>query len=186
MKKSILISLLVAAMGVIAFMGCERPETIDPTNGQPQRANEDSLINQQQIEHDTVGQIPQNVEFSAVEVDFSRYHLTGNCVDYDTAYIINSRSQMESLIGECYDSLPTIDFNSGTLVYVLAYVPDILFKKKSTFEKLSALSYTFTIDLYMGDATYNPPVPVAYYVVPKLENTDSINVIKNEYEYDGE
>ena len=47
MKKLILTSLLVVAMGMIAFMGCERPETIDPTNGQPQRANEDSLINQQ-------------------------------------------------------------------------------------------------------------------------------------------
>ena len=47
MKKLILISLLVVAMGMIAFMGCERPETIDPTNGQPQRANDDSLINQQ-------------------------------------------------------------------------------------------------------------------------------------------
>ncbi len=49
MKKIVLLSLLIGMMGVMAFMGCERPETIDPTNGQPQRANEDSLINQQQI-----------------------------------------------------------------------------------------------------------------------------------------
>ena len=47
MKKSILISLLVGMMGVIAFIGCER-ETISPNEGQPQRANEDSLINQPQ------------------------------------------------------------------------------------------------------------------------------------------
>ena len=48
MKKLILTSLLVLAMGMLAFMGCERPEPIDPTKGQPQRANEDSLINQQE------------------------------------------------------------------------------------------------------------------------------------------
>ena len=46
MKKNIFISLLVVAMGVIVFIGCER-ETIEPNNAQPQRANEDSLINQQ-------------------------------------------------------------------------------------------------------------------------------------------
>ncbi len=172
MKKTILLSLLIGMMGVIAFMGCER-ETINPNEGQPQRAD-DSIT---------------QPEFRAVEVDLSSYHehqnpnepaMTCNCVDYDTAYIINSQSQMESLIGECHDSLPTIDFNSGTLVYVLAHAPDILIRKKSTFEKLSASHYTFTIDLYMGDATYNPPVPIAYYVVPKLDNTDTINVIKNE------
>ena len=54
MKKNVLISLLVVAMWVMTFVGCER-ETIDQTNGQPQRANEDSLINQQigqiKIEH---------------------------------------------------------------------------------------------------------------------------------------
>ena len=47
MKRLVLISLLAAAVGVMAFLGCERPEPIDPTEGQPQRANEDSLINQQ-------------------------------------------------------------------------------------------------------------------------------------------
>ncbi len=53
MKRIILISLLAAAMGVLAFVGCERPEPIDPTEGQPQSANEDSLINQQTrtVEH---------------------------------------------------------------------------------------------------------------------------------------
>lgn len=45
MKKSILISLLIGMMGVIAFMGCER-ETINPNEGQPQRAD-DSQTNQQ-------------------------------------------------------------------------------------------------------------------------------------------
>ena len=47
MKRLVLISLLAAAVGVMAFLGCERPEPIDPTEGQPQSANEDSLINQQ-------------------------------------------------------------------------------------------------------------------------------------------
>ena len=46
MKRIVLISLLAAAVGVMTFIGCERPEPIDPTNGHPQRAD-DSLINQQ-------------------------------------------------------------------------------------------------------------------------------------------
>ena len=51
-KRLVLISLLAAAVGVIAFIGCERPEPIDPNEGQPQTDAEDSLINQQtKIEH---------------------------------------------------------------------------------------------------------------------------------------
>ena len=51
MKKLVLISLLVVAMGVIAFVGCER-EQIEPNEGQPQQRAEDSLINQQQNTED--------------------------------------------------------------------------------------------------------------------------------------
>lgn len=47
MKKNILISLLVVAMGMIAFMGCERPEPIVPNEGPQHHRAEDSLINQQ-------------------------------------------------------------------------------------------------------------------------------------------
>lgn len=58
MKRTLIISLLVAAIGVMAFVGCER-ETIDPTEGQPQRAD-DSLINQQS---DTTIPEPSVMEF---------------------------------------------------------------------------------------------------------------------------
>jgi hypothetical protein len=46
MKKSILISLLIGMMGMIAFVGCEKPEPIFPTEGQPQQRTE-KLIKQQ-------------------------------------------------------------------------------------------------------------------------------------------
>ena len=181
MKRLVLISLLVGMMGAMAFVGCER-EQIVPDEGQPQRAG------------DTIVQSNDSILFRAIEVDMSEYYphyhdpnyLHGNCVDFDTAYIINSQSQMESLIGDCHDTLPVVDFNSGSLIYVLSSVPDILFIKKSSFEKLSASNYKFTIDLYMGDYTFNPDVPTAYYVVPKLNGNETITVIKNEYEYTGE
>ena len=53
MKKEIFISLLVVAMGVMAFMGCER-EQIVPNGGQSQQRTEDSLINQQQNTEDSL------------------------------------------------------------------------------------------------------------------------------------
>ena len=45
MKKNIFISLLVVAIGVMAFMGCERPEPIVPNEGLQHHRAEDSLIN---------------------------------------------------------------------------------------------------------------------------------------------
>ena len=60
MKRLVLISLLAAAVGVMAFLGCERPEPIDPTEGQPQSANEDSLINQQSDTN--TNQQPDNIK----------------------------------------------------------------------------------------------------------------------------
>lgn len=44
MKKLVLISILVVAMGVIAFVGCERPEPIDPNEGQQQLTVDDTVI----------------------------------------------------------------------------------------------------------------------------------------------
>ncbi len=60
MKRLVLISLLVAAMGVMAFVGCERPEPIDPTEGQPQTGAEDSLINQQGDNNDSNTNLSQD------------------------------------------------------------------------------------------------------------------------------
>ena len=47
MKRTLILSLLIGMMGVMAFVGCERPETIEPNEGQPQQRAEDSLISQQ-------------------------------------------------------------------------------------------------------------------------------------------
>lgn len=161
-------------MSVIAFVGCER-EQIVPDEGQPQRADDPTV------------QSNDSVEFRAVEVDMSMYHRYHDanyspcdCVDFDTAYIINNQSQMESLIGECHNSLPTIDFESGTLVYVVSDPSDYLISKKTSFEKITDSSYKITINFRLGDITYDPPVSIAYYVVPKLNGNEAITVIKNE------
>lgn len=47
MKRTLILSLLFAALGVMSFVGCERPEAIEPNEGQPQQRAEDSLISQQ-------------------------------------------------------------------------------------------------------------------------------------------
>ena len=52
MKRLVLISLLAVAVGVMAFLGCERPEPIDPTEGQP--------TNQQSDNNDSNTNLPQD------------------------------------------------------------------------------------------------------------------------------
>ena len=78
MKRLVLISLLAAAVGVMAFLGCERPEPIDPTEGQPQTEAEDSL---NQITDRTYG-----------------IHGLWKCTDYEElgAYYLNFRRNVEN------------------------------------------------------------------------------------------
>ena len=84
MKKSILLSLLIGMMGVIVFMGCERPEPIEPTNGQqPQRVNEDSLINQQ---GDTMIILDEDSLSTKITVEHWRASEIGYYNYYDSTY----------------------------------------------------------------------------------------------------
>ena len=86
MKRLVLISLLAAAVGVMAFLGCERPEPIDPTEGQPQSANEDSLINQQSDTN--TNQQPDNTvveHWKAVMAD-GYYNYYDSTFHYDETY----------------------------------------------------------------------------------------------------
>ena len=90
MKRTVLISLLAAAVGVMTFIGCERPEPIDPTNGQPHRTD-DSLINQQvdttnvptndttvpPTDDTTIIQFPENItveHWRAERIGYYNYH----------------------------------------------------------------------------------------------------------------
>ncbi|MBQ6277038.1 MAG: hypothetical protein IJK62_10070 [Bacteroidales bacterium] len=125
MKRLVLISLLVAAMGVMAFVGCER-EQIEPNNGQPQRANEDSLINQQKIEHwrivdenvwyfDTIDSTPHRNPYTYGYLDI---YLLGNIlhwIDADStdSYVGSNRYDQYSLNGDTI----TIINTSGVSIY---------------------------------------------------------------------
>ncbi|MBQ6277219.1 MAG: hypothetical protein IJK62_11025 [Bacteroidales bacterium] len=202
MKKSILISLLVGMMGMIAFMGCER-ETINPNEGQPQRVN-DSQINQQ---GDTVVQPSQNIEFTAVEIELPRNIRDGinwgicvyghsvywdedsiYCTPIEVPYIINSQDEFETLLGRCHASLPVLDFENGSLVYT-RYTP-LMWPVRiiTSLTKSDSLpdTYNLLIDICDGDYDGSEDYDVAYYVVPKLNGNEIINVIKNEYDYTDE
>lgn len=93
MKRLVLISLLAAAVGVMAFLGCERPEPIDPTEGQPQTGAEDSLINQQgdtTISDPSVMEFPSRTDYLVESVswfqDSTNYH--------NAIYEYNSQNQL--------------------------------------------------------------------------------------------
>ena len=87
MKRLVLLSLLAAAVGVMAFLGCERPEPIDPTEGQPQTEAEDSLINQQTrtVEHWRI--VDEDVwYFDTIE---STYHRNPYTYGYLDIYLLD-------------------------------------------------------------------------------------------------
>ncbi|MBO7573036.1 MAG: hypothetical protein J6T48_12885 [Bacteroidales bacterium] len=203
MKKNIFISLLVVAMGVMAFMGCER-EQIVPNGGQSQQRTEDSLINQQS---DTIVQPSQNVEFTAVEIELPRNIRDGvnwgisvyghsvycdddsiYCTPIEVPYIINSQEDFETLLGRCHASLPILDFEKGSLVYT-RYTP-LMWPVRiiTSLTRSDSLpdTYNLLIDICDGDLDGSEDYDVAYYVVPKLNGNEIINVIKNEYDYTGE
>lgn len=96
MKRTLIISLLVGLMGVMAFEGCER-ETIDPTEGQPQRAD-DSLINQQSdttIPDPSIMEFPSRTDYLVESVSWfeDSSHYTNVIYEY------NSQNQLIRKIG---------------------------------------------------------------------------------------
>ena len=132
MKKNILISILVVAMGVIAFSGCEKPEPIDPTNSTI-RLTTDTIdtvgIYAVRITHINIlnfekcaGRIPDE-EFLIADYD---YNMEGN--DYDAYWVllINDEERYENLLGYCEYAypheieLPVIDFNKSSVFLMLA------------------------------------------------------------------
>lgn len=202
MKRNILLSLLIGMMGMMAFVGCER-ETINPNEGLPQSAN-DSQINQQ---GDTVVQPSQNIEFTAVEIELPRNIRDGfnwgisvyghsvyddedsmYCTPIEVPYIINSQDEFEALLGRCHASLPILDFEKGSLVYT-RYTPLMWpVRIMTSLTKSDSLpdTYNLLIDICDGDLDGSQDYDVAYYVVPKLNGNEIINVIKKEYDYTDE
>ncbi len=64
MKRTFIISLLVAAMGVIAFMGCEKPEEIEnPVVSKPQ-TTDSTVINPQTSDTANTQSVIHNTELS--------------------------------------------------------------------------------------------------------------------------
>ncbi|MBQ2541892.1 MAG: hypothetical protein II554_00960, partial [Bacteroidales bacterium] len=64
MKRTLIISLLVAAMGVIAFMGCEKPEEIEnPVVSKPQ-TTDSTVINPQTVDTANTQSVIHNTELS--------------------------------------------------------------------------------------------------------------------------
>lgn len=137
MKRTLIISLLVAAMGVMAFVGCER-ETIEPANGQPQQRVEDSRDAQ------TTQQ-----EQSIVTAQSRRYMNA----ESDSLYIITTQTEYESIFGDyVFEEFPSIDFSNYTLLFAQGSTPNLIGIRNEnlTFEDNI---YTWNINIVVGDAT---------------------------------
>ena len=133
MKNSILISLLVVVIGVMAFVGCEKPEPIEPNEGNRQLTTDTT---------DTAGIYTVSVTRINVNPDFFYcaaripdedfliadydYNMEGN--DYDAYWVllINDEERYENLLGYCEYTdpheieLPVIDFNKSSVFLMLA------------------------------------------------------------------
>ena len=131
MKKTILISLFAVTMVVMAFVGCERPEPIDPSNGTI-RLTTDTI--------DTVGTYTASVTRININPDFyycaaripdeefliSDYDMEGNGYNAYWVLLINDEERYEDLLGYCEQmypheiELPIIDFNKSSVFLMLA------------------------------------------------------------------
>ncbi len=133
MKKSVLLSLLVVAMGVMVFVGCEKPEPIVPSDSDRQSTTDTidtvctytASVTRININPDfgsCAGRIPDE-DFLIVDYD---YNMEGN--DYDAYWVllINDEERYENLLGYCeymYPheiELPVIDFNRSSVFLMLA------------------------------------------------------------------
>lgn len=133
MKKNIFISLLVVAMGVMVFVGCEKPEPIVPNDSDRQSTTDTidtvctytasvTRINISPGFGSCAGRIPDE-DFLIVDYD---YNMEGN--DYDAYWVllINDEERYENLLGYCeymYPheiELPVIDFNKSSVFLMLA------------------------------------------------------------------
>ena len=131
MKKTILISLFAVTMVLIAFVGCEKPEPIDPTNSTI-RLTTDTI--------DTVGTYTASVTRININPDFyycaaripdeefliSDYDMEGNGYNAYWVLLINDEERYEDLLGYCEHmypheiELPIIDFNKSSVFLMLA------------------------------------------------------------------
>lgn len=133
MKTKFFISLLVVAMGVMAFLGCERPEPIEPNDGNRQLTTDtiDTIgiytvsvtrINIYPGFEQCAGRIPDE-EFLIVDYDYNMEE-----TDYDAYWVllINDEERYENLLGYCEYTdpqeieLPVIDFNKSSVFLMLA------------------------------------------------------------------
>lgn len=135
MKESILLSLLIGMMGVIAFIGCER-ETINPNEGQPQQRAEDTTESPQNEEdHDIIkghvvallGDCLGNMMVISVENDTAigtNHDMYGNDYYCDCNSYCDTLFAYENVIGvplhiDCYNHQPgclyRYVFNGDTL-----------------------------------------------------------------------
>ena len=64
MKKSVLLSLLVVAMGVMTFMGCEKPEEIENQVASKPQTTDSTVINPQTVDTANTQSVIHNTELS--------------------------------------------------------------------------------------------------------------------------
>lgn len=183
MKKSILISLLIGMMCVIAFMGCER-ETINPNEGQPQRAN-DSQINQQGDLPEQTGiiksiHLDSAVCYSLDELFCSTNSIIENIMRGDTLFrIINNRQELIDIGGEGISDL--IDFDKYYIIWGRVIAPHSGCNIDSCQLVCNGgFEYTFTVNVYIGSEGYQVITPLYFWeVYSKKERV--INCIINLY-----
>ena len=131
MKKAILISLFAVTMVLIAFVGCEKPDPIDTSDGTI-RLTTDTI--------DTVGTYTASVTRININPDFyycaarfpdeefliSDYDMEGNGYNAYWVLLINDEERYEDLLGYCEHmypheiELPIIDFNKSSVFLMLA------------------------------------------------------------------
>ena len=116
MKKNILISLLVVAMGVIAFVGCEKPDSIEPGERQSQQ---DSTICDTSVV--SITRIHPEWEYDDWDCALDFPDDMCQVCDYDNGgnnakwlVAMNDEETYREFFGTC-NEMPPIDFSNHTV-----------------------------------------------------------------------
>ena len=173
MKKLVLISILVVAMGVIAFVGCEKPDSIEPGERQSQQ---DSTI----CDTSVVSITRIHPEWYYTDWDCALDFPDDMCqvCDYDNGgnnakwlVAMNDEETYREFFGTC-NEMPPIDFSNHTVFAISGRTTTV---REDVSFKISNGKILIDIVLYESGSADACGWKLAFYTDRKIN-------INNEYE----
>lgn len=178
MKRTFLISLLVVATGVMAFIGCEKPEKEDPQYAQAVQAMQQN-DGQEQTGIIKSVQFDYDLSNSLDEIFCEWNPIVENIMHGDSLLrIINNIQELNDVGGEGISDL--IDFDRYCIIWGRVIAPHSGCNIDSCQLECNGSEYTFSVNVNIGSEGYQAITPLYFWrVYPKIKENLPINFIIN-------